>query len=545
MSTEVAVQQEVNVTKGFQVIEVGAMGPVAMYNTDMVTPKTLGIIQAILEKGGFDDIGHGIFSIVFRDDGRPVAETGFNSWKFFPAGKSVVCNLQDCVEMAIHTTQDKKKELTECISVKMLAWKNLLQGFAHDAHHAYMFLQEDGLWDDAKVRADEEKVADDFARALMFQLAKAGIDLEPDLGATLNEFVDVFLTEELESVESNKKAPKYMKRWAELQRKMMASGAVYYDPADPKKANDIDFELKTMKEFLHWCSGDAEDDPDWATPTIATQLELIQEPHGEAAGGAPAVTTVVDADYDDDDYIDDDDGFDAAVEAAPAGFQGVAAVQTPAAQPVYQQPAQPVYQAPVAQQPVYQQPAPQYQTPAANPEVQVGANMYAPVELPATVDAKTVIYGLYLKIWQHVFQGCQYNPTLTNGAFNLPQNIAALVPLNQYELMFVKEMIVDTPQGGIQQQKVEGAIVGKMMDKAKTLPGYELTLQTPDGQQIKRRFIPQNPNKVVNGALTRTAQEAKNGAQIMWIIDPDIKGFNVRVKDGVVQKSENGQWVNA
>lgn len=535
MSTEVATQQEAFKANGFQVIEVGAMGPVAMFNTALITEKTLGIMHLVLSEGGFDDIGHGLHSIVLRDDGRPCDNEGFNSWMFYPNSRAAVCNLQDCVELAISTTQDEKKEFTECINVKALVWKNIIQGFAHEAHHAYSFLQEDKLWNDEEAKAAEEEKAEEFARALMFKLAKM-TDLEMEFTPEVFEIIDIFLTEELEAVDKKgDKAPAHLVRWAKLQRKMLSTGAVYYDPAEDAK--DVDMVLKTFKEFLHWCSGDAEDDAEWATPTIATQLELVQQDHGEAAGGQPATVTattteVIPFDPDEDmidDYIDDDD--DGIVVDATPGFQGVAQVTQPGAQPV---------------QPVYQQNTPVYTAPAAQAapaNVQVGANMYSPITLPAGVDAKTVVYGLYVKIFAQIFQGCQYNPTLPAGAFNAPQNIKAHVPLDQNEALFVKDMTIDNGQGGITTQPVQGAIIGRMIDKAGTLPAFELGLQTIDGQHIKRKFIPQNPNKMNNGALTATAQLAKQGHQIMWIMDTDTKNFNVRVYNGVVQQNVNGQWV--
>jgi len=95
-------------------------------------------------------------------------------------------------------------------------------------------------------------------------------------------------------------------------------------------------------------------------------------------------------------------------------------------------------------------------------------------------------------------------------------------------------------------------ISGKHINAAKTLPGYELTLNRGDGTRIRRKFIPQNPYKrrVSDNEFSMTAKAAQKGDQIMWIIDPDVidKSIAVRMYNSVLQKNPSGTalgWIAA
>lgn len=556
MSTEQVAVQEITQARGITVID-QAYGSIALCNTELITQKLIDLMIACLDDGGFEADGHGLLSVIFRDDGFPASEDGDQaSWMFYPNSLAAVCNLEGCINLAIANTQDIDTPNSEFVSVYALVWKNILQGFFHEAHHANAFLQDGhNLWDDKDARAKEEEKADEYARTMLFKLAKS-TDVEIEFSEDVANMINGRLTEEIEIVkdllpnlEKDRKEDQKLARWYNSQKHMINHGGVYHD--EDVDSIDPAIVLKTFKEFLHVCSGDAEDDSEWLGETIGQKLELVQEPVNEDAHGnqvpssvdVAAVVGEVDPaeSYDDMPFEPDD---------APvsAGFEGVNQFTTTPI-PAYTAPANTNPPAAlVAAQPVSAAPIAPVATPVAptsNPAVVVGAQAYPEIQLPAGVDAKTVVYGLYLKIFTHMFQDCQYNPTDNSVPFAGVGNIVNWVKLDQHESLFVKEMTCYSADGKgtwCQGTKVNGAISGIIIDKAKTLPAYELVLSTPEGTQIKRKFIPQNPNKMVNGQLTTTAADAKAGNQIMWIIDPDTKAYSVRVYNGVVQQNINGRW---
>jgi len=477
---------------------------------------------------------------------------------FYPNSLAAVCNLRGCIDLAIANTQDIDTPNSEFVSIYALVWKNILQGFFHEAHHANAFLQDGHkLWDDKDERAKEEEKADEYARTMLFKLAKT-IDVEVEFSETVTNMVNGRITAEMEIVkdllpnlEKDRDEDQKLARWYASQKHMINYGGVYYD--EDEGSSNPAISLKTFKEFLHVCSGDAEDDSEWLGETIGQPLELKQEPAHEDAHGNQVPPSIDVAAVVGQDAAESYDDMPFEPDEAPVstGFQGVSQfTATPI--PAYTAPANtnpPA--APVAAQPASAAPIAPVATPVAptsNPAVVVGAAAYPEIQLPAGVDAKTVVYGLYLKIFKHLFQDCQYNPTNDSVPFAGVGNIVNWVQLDQHESLFVKEMTCYSADGKgtwCQGTKVNGAISGIIIDKAKTLPAYDLVLSTPEGTQIKRKFIPQNPNKIKNGQLTPTATLAKAGNQLMWIVDPDSKEYSIRVYNGTVEKNINGNWVPA
>jgi len=554
MSTEIVKEVVINRSEGTQLMST-SVGDVCLFNTDLVNPKTLSIINFILENGGFEDDGHGLLSIVFRNDGYPVSKEvgGRNNWMFYPDSQSAVCNMIDCIEMAFDVTQDAKIEGTENVSVFYQVWKNIIQGFAHEVHHSEAFIgNEDDIRNDDDARKKEEEKACLYAKSMMFEMGKA-IDIEPALPDWLITDINSRLTEQLELIAEMHKDLKpedvdvKLRDWAICQVYMRDEGVAFYRPDEDEKKPAIIH--KTFKEFLHQCSGDAEDDKEWNTPTIAAQVDLVQEPINETAAGGVPTPAPFDPDGDDDNF---DDMTDPDQEVT--GFAGVQAIAAKSPTPDMGKTdlssnavafTSAVHAPNGAAQPL--PPVAPILGGAENPAIVMGAKAYPPIVLPAGIDPQSVVYGLYLKVFSHIFQTCQYNPTDPATPFAAANNIAAWLPLDQHEAMFVKEMTcysADPAKRGVwcPGTPVEGAISGLLINKEKTLPAYELTLSTPDGTQVRRKFIPQNPNKVKNGALTGTAQLAKQGNQILWIIDPDTKAYNIRVYNGVIQNNVNGKW---
>ena len=214
-----------------------AYGPVAIINDDLLTPKTVGIMMAALEDSMFESMGHGLFTIVIRDDGRPFGEIIHyegddeptyepSIWRIYPDPKAAVCNLIECVQSAIRDTQSGAKPKAECVSVYAAAWKNILQGFFHEAHHANRFLTDANLLNALEDRLDEgvdgiaikeeaETAACAFARELLFKLAKK-MDIEVEFSPKTMAMVDSMLMAEIEAINGDADSPDEMKRWATM-----------------------------------------------------------------------------------------------------------------------------------------------------------------------------------------------------------------------------------------------------------------------------------------------------------------------------------------
>ena len=597
-TTTMQVQQDNRIVAGDVRVEDSPYGRVVFINTDLVTDKTIAIMLTCLEDLKFEALGHGLFSVVFREDNRPKGEWVYvepddedptyepSIWRIFPDSKAAVCNLYECIQSAIRDTQDTVKKKTECVSVYAAAWKNILQGFFHEVHHGNSFLGNKDLLDildectnrseeaAAQIREDEETAAVEFARQMLFKIAKI-MDCEVEFSPVVANMVDMALMAEIEAINGDADSPEEMKRWAMIQTYLRDNGGVFYDPKVPGTDTHTIY-LKTFKSFMHFLSRDADNDPAWNTQTTGVvKLEAKFTPYSgsahdvEPSVGQPdpgvVITTIqpepgtIDAKftaYDDDDVVPD---FEYESDAVTPGFEGVTHFQpTPAVQPeVVQTPVQTAVVNPTTDKwvaPWEQAASPVAPTPPVNPtngynpNVVIGEHAYQPIVLPAGVNAMNVVYGLYSKIFTHIFRDCRYNPANQAMPFEMAGNIATPLVLDQHESLFVKEMTCTINNQYRTGVRAQGSISGYLMDKERKLPGYDLTMSTPEGTQIKRRFIPQNPHKVdvKTGALTATAQLARNGAGIMWIIDPDSpKGFSLRILNSVLQKNVNGQWVNA
>lgn len=540
MSTELQKQAELFKANGSE-LRTHALGDIMFFNTHLVTAKMLDICMTSLDDAGFESDGHGIFSVVFRADGYPMAQKDvLNSWAFSADACCAMCNIQHCIELAFEDSLDSKVEHSEKASVYMGVWKNMLKGFFHESYHAHSAVDEPyKLRFDKDYRAKDEETAPEFAKEQLFFLAK-NIDIEMEFTQEVHDMITARLEAELARIEGDKKASKSDKAWAFHQKYLMENGGVFYAP--PLKKDEDGLHLMTFKKYLHFFSNDAEDDEEWAADTIGIKPEVTVHPLNENADGNVPGTTVVDSvpnaavevepfEYDNYDEMVDP-------EAGTPGFQGVEQVATA---PIVNQTAPVNAPAPVAAPapiaaPVVNQTAPVAPVAAAGPAVQLSA------------DPQTVINGLYTKMFTQIFQGCQYSPTMPM-AFPGGANITQWIELTEDESKLVVSMTCysnDPNQRGVKVPNTpcDRHLCGILIDKAGTLPGYELTLMTPDGQTIRRNFFAQNPNKVgENGYVSEPAKMAKGGAQIMWIVDADTKEFKFRMVNGVMQKNlGNRQW---
>jgi len=524
--------------KGIMVKEL-LEGNIVFFNSDLVTAKTIEIMCKAVELGGFERTGHGLFSVIFREDGRPIPEDGSKcQWMFFPDTYSAVCNLVHLFDRVVEIGQGEKSDMAKYVSFRAEIWKSILTGFFHELHHADKFLEEPDLLRASKEAKDEEEeTADDFAREMIISLAKE-YDIEPSFTPEMESIIDQRWAEEIELAETDD--DEKLQEWAKVQKYMRQNGLFMHIPEE----DHDDFNITNFKDLMHIISGDDGNDEDWLKGTTSVQNEIPGTTNvSEVTMDQPAST---DAAGDVDPQMPEAEWDTPWHEDVP-GMQGVVNVydHEPQVDPqpapnIPTPPAEPVTPAAPAA------PAAPTSNVGTNPAAVVGEAMYQAPQMPNEGFQETV-KGLYLKLFTHIFQNCGYAAGQTP-FFNQGARIADQIPLTEAENKIVKEMVCYNGQGqrtpGV---KVTNWVSGVFIDKAMTLPGFDLTLTDPNGVQITRKFIPQNPNKTkADGNLSMTAQWAREGHQILWVIDPDNKDkqYAMRVFNGQVESNVSGKWAS-
>lgn len=523
MSTELQVkeivEEPITVTKVIE-LRPTISSPIAVVDKQLVGNKILNIMLAGLEESA--DENHGINSIIFRMDNYPKLDTKTPvSWMFFPDSSAAVCNVMECIKNAFTTTQDEESPINANLSIFAGVWKNILGGFFHESHHAITYLTERNELDtNESAREVEEEKAEIFSQEMLFSLAKK-FDLEIEFPAELTQLITDRLKDNIKVITEMADDNEHLKDWCKYQEYMLENGGVFFDAADGDDEDNMT--LTTFKKFCHVASGDEVDDPDWATdvnPIEVVELEAATTPMEQNATGGIGISFEEDLPFTPD---------------IATGFEGVANnLENPTVGQTYIAPALPPQQATVPMTPVMptQQPL-------------MAEKMYSDTQFsPETFQG--VIKSLYLKIFAHIFQKCGYSAT-SNPFFTNVNSIAEQVLLTPEEGQIAKEMVCYNEKGQIANTIVGGWISGRFIDKAKTLPGFELKLSTPEGIQTTRKFIPQNPwKKRADGQFSSTALEAQAGNQILWVIDPNAidKQFATRIHNGILQSNVSGTWTN-
>ena len=501
------------------------LNDITITNAELVTPKVIEIIKTAVNVSCMEPEGTGLTNILFRLDDHPKSSEYDYTWMFYPVSYSAVCSLQNCVDIAIDDSKDDDG-FAKFISVSTIAWQNIIQGFFHELHHANTYLQ-DGIeaLTVKEARDEEENRAVEYSQKMLYDLAKS-IDLEPEFSVKVWDMLKESMAMEIEDITTDPKASDKNKMWVTAQQYMLENGGVFYDPTD----DDDKTYITSFRELLHINSGDAEDDPEWTTPV--NEIELVQEPNNEPAKPVNAEVVETVPWFNGVEQNQQNNSTATPAQTITVNVPTPPAVEvTPQAQPGGVQPVQ----INLGAQPVVNT------APVQN--IVVGAQAYQPVTLPTGVNPQDVVFGLYKKLYFHIFSTCKFNPLNPTTPFEAGQSIIQPVQLDVNENQFVKEY---TPNEDFRlRTPATGTVAGRFIDKAQTLPGYELTMSTMDGTQIRRKLIPQNPNKLkADGTPTATAALAKAGHAILWIIDPDTKAYNLRIFDNDIQNNVGGTWQN-
>ena len=561
-------------------------GPLCIINSNFVDPKVFSIFKHILDE--FTDTGHGLTSIIFRMDGYPnINDEDFTTWVYQPDSMSAVCNLRHVVEAAVFLTLNEESPEAANISAKMMVWLNLIKGLLHEVHHAQTYLSDRPTIEaseEAKEQEELEAVA--YANDKIKTLAK-DIDIEPELGPYLEEMLiqeidlkksemNEFIAGQSEEAPTNDSVALKLwendelvcegyERWIKLQEHMQSTGDVWYSDGIEETGDGEDMYIPTIKEYMCHLDGATMQDKEWLKQTIGvmqhTETSSTPPPppapaQNEPITGAGGWTT----NSPNEQVFDDEEwGEDISNETYQQPTQVQAPTPAPTPPPAYVAPQQTTapqqggfqgnqYAAatpppPPAPTPTTATPPPTYQAPTYAPDVQNMVNTGMTGN-----EMGTLMQGLYRKLFDHIFLGCQWDKT----AFQEKNAITARLILTAEEDKIVTGMITQNESGSYLEIAAEGFISGKIMDRAKELPGYEIKFTNHLGQPGTRKLLPQNPNKLrSDGKPSYTAEMAQHGYQIMWIIDPDEgdKQFSKRmIRDPKVptvikmENNDNGKW---
>jgi hypothetical protein len=157
---------------------------------------------------------------------------------------------------------------------------------------------------------------------------------------------------------------------------------------------------------------------------------------------------------------------------------------------------------------------------------------------------------IYLRLYHAVFTKCgwQQNPQTGRFYFANPNGILDGVAIGDiikhygaHNLVMEYDTLNNMGQGPVAESAENGVVRGTIF-KNSGLPGFDLYLNIA-GRRIKRRFVPQNPEKRnAQNAYSKTAEEAQQGHIIAWIIDGDAKNtvafnekFKVKIRDNVYE----------
>ena len=476
-------------------------GQVAFHNNKLVTPKTINIMTTFLDKHVMGESG--LDAVTFRKDGFPREENRLISWKFFPDSRTAVCNIINCIDIAISEAVDEKIEDSECLNVWAGAWLNIIMNFFHEVHHAQAYdVNREDLENNKEERDREEELAQEYANDMVELMAKQYEQgLEPEFTTEINEIIGTRVTAKVEEIIQKKDSTEKELRWVECMEYMDDHSIVYYAPKE-LTADNVPITINTLKEYLHLTSTDAENDPAWGIPTKNEIIIGMKTP-------ADTNTTIVDT--------------------IPNTTTTITPPTTQLEIP------EELNESTTIQQPV-------------TPDTPIiGEKLYEDLGWDVA-KIQTIIKSIYGKIANHIFSTCGFNPSMTP-FFAQHEKITEYIPLTPDELCIVKHMDCYNESGQFRQNvEVTHGISGIYIDKAKTLIGYTLSMNIGNGDQIRRKFIPQNPwKKKADGNYSATALQAQQGNQILWVLDPDAadKSLCARIRNGILESNVSGAWCAA
>ena len=570
-----AAQKEAKFDNGGNKVKHNAIYDVFIANSHLIGDKLLGILTHLIS----EEDEHGLLSIVFQPE-YPKTEDGENVMaRFYPDTRAMIVNLDAHFEAA--------EEFAAQVNCRMnfwaFLWQQIIRSIYHEIKEAEYFHDADNIYKVDTSNPERESNCEEYARDMIVELAK-DIDIEPPaledfpyLGSRvadkLLEYADV----------KNPTGPEEIQQWT------IVNDLVYFDPGlDNKDA----VEIKTLREYFKELSSDEdtrwsapvkgmkaqvveeavpvveEPAPAVATPQQTSMFETAAdventattEDQPELCGQMVEDKPEIIPDPTDDQYpqtdweipnfgedegcphnpfdmhdqiIDEVPGYGTtiteeslmALPGKPEFDASLAKVPAPAAEPT------PSIQAPKAEiKPVL--PVPTTPEGFVNPfGAQAGstpqpAKQIEPHSLTGE-QQKVILQTVITRLFVHIYSKCGFTPGSDSGFTNAA---GVTEPVYIGDIPGASDLFhsMDTVEGKtLSEKRITDTIVGRVLPKS-GLPGYHLYLNIR-GMKAKRSFIPQNPNKMNNGVLSKWAELARAGHMI-GMLTQEGKGIRASIK---------------
>ena len=528
------------------------------------------------------DEAHGLATLVIRADGFPIDtdETPLFGAAFADT-YSVVINLQQCWDSACKTAMEGDKNL----SFLGILWINVLSALGHELDHLAVGTVERELYEtmrhDDDGNKDLEEAADLSAEQMIVNLSRR-FDVEiphvGEMGWFGVKVMDLFTNEDTKDLPWVAKAMQHMENsviYDEGEGKQCFSFRDFVKKAhDPEgKSGDWDQPTTCVNLTAHLDNGvveefKAEPVAKAASKTVdleqseveevktveATAMERLAEANptlpdvkmvdATDAAGQPTIDMVkvataevpagqfVDAGVaaagvDEDDIVFSDQPFqaDETVQAAAAEttVAGVEAANAAAAAVIAEQAATTV---PLPDAVAAQAAAMAGAAATAVPPTQETPTTYQPNGLTPEI-MQAAIKAVYQTLYHHIFTKCGWQQNPQTGRFMFTNAAAVLEGVNIQHIIkqfgaenFIMEYDTLSAAGQYAPEMCQGMIRGRTTSQA-GLPSYSLYLNV-NGMRVKRTFMPQNPEKIVNNAYTKSADEAGVGHMIVWVFKDEV-----------------------
>ena len=492
--------------------EMALFGGISIFNTQLISAKLLHIIEYIFTVMEPDS---GLFSLIMDGDGKPIQGKEPVMAMLFPDSKSAVFNLKfHFAEAQSIVTKDVKNRM----SLRAMLWYNLLISIFHEIHHSKLLLASDVVvkWTD-----ELEEEATTFARGRIIDLAKVcSIEMPTNDEEPLFVMGFEIWRQELEKSKSKAKYVKFQKR---LYDENIICSTTLED--------DEIIDIHSFREFLRQGCDTKEEREDASWNAEATSIYVhktdMTSPDGaiimekqEIKPPGSIREAIEDGDYDNED-MEPPDGIVVVDSPGPASnvYQpGAAAIISPNSQP-FVNPVMANMGTEGIITPTAGQPA---GAPAA---IETAPTLDIP--LPETL---AIVKMVYMRIYTHLFTKCGFNPT-SGTSFDNPDAVYEPIHIGDIpnaNKVFLAQDITNI--AGARQDKVPiiDQIKGQRFKKS-GLPGYWLWLNV-NGSKRKRCVVPQNPNKIKNGAPTTMSARVRQGWAVMWVIADGINGAESEMK---------------
>lgn len=479
-------------------------GLVVVWESENVSKRMIEVLGIILSHDAFENIYHGVKSVVFRTDGYP-KEMGHSACATYaPDTGGIAINMVKTLERALDRSMDHPET-----SLLTSWWLEMLLNFNHEIHHGVLWdTERDALYSNTKKIAEEEERAEKYAESTIQDLAK-----EYDIECPNFEDEPWFNYQIMELLKGKGD------EWSRNQEKMLKNNWLWKH--EPKGGEEII--IHSFKDFVCLISNGDIESPEWNKPTIQHQakdsVSLDEQINGKKI--------TINADGNETAPMDPHFVM-GNQDQSKTHIVGVIPIQTK--DPVYNEETfDPInMNADFANDfnddydnddEIYQAPLPVQSPPVQPPPVQSLPVQQAPTDQDIQMDAvRRITEQVYMKMYDFIFKNCGPLKDSDVGFSNPEAVLTSAIPLTDEEKTIFVSMDHNDPNGRwCPNVSTENGLLGKVMKNTR-LPSYEVGLVI-NGLTYKRLLIPQNPAKRRNGQLTQRALEARAGNAISYIKD--------------------------